>query len=60
MPNITFNLSVKRWYFVTKQDCKTCGKSTTHVPENCLELPQNAEAKKRKEDWMARRAGKNN
>jgi hypothetical protein len=56
----TFNPSVKRWYFVTKQDCKTCGKSTTHLPENCLELPQNAEAKKRKEDWMARRAAKTN
>ena len=56
----TFNPKVKRWYFVTNQDCKTCGKSTTHLPENCLELPQNAEAKKRKEKWMEMRAAKTN
>ena len=40
-----FNPQVKRWYFVTKQDYKTCSKSTTHIPENCLELPQNVKAK---------------
>ena len=56
----TFNPQVKRWYFLTKQDCKMCSKSTTHLPANCLELPLNAEAKKRKEEWMTGRAGKTN
>ena len=35
----TLNPQVKRWYFVTKQDCKMCGKSATYLPEKCLELP---------------------
>ena len=43
-----------KWYFVNKQDCKTCGKSTTHVPSNCLELPENAEQKRRVEASKAR------
>jgi hypothetical protein len=52
----TFNPRAKRWYFVTPQECKTCGKKTSHTPENCLELPQNAE---RKAKMMSRR-GKTN
>jgi hypothetical protein len=52
----TFNPKVKRWYFVTTQECKTCGKKTSHTPENCLELPQNAERKAR----MISRRGKTN
>ena len=43
-----------KWYFVNTQDCKTCGKSTTHVPANCLELPENAEQKKKVEASNAR------
>ena len=44
----------RKWYFINKQSCKTCGKSTTHVPANYFELLENAEQKKRVEASKAR------
>jgi hypothetical protein len=60
---ITCPAKIKLWgrcYFINKQMCSTCVKSTTHVQNNCLELPHNAERKKKVEaQKAARKLGKN-